>query len=452
MLPARDVKWAVIGLTLLMLWHPSGAAGQSASASHLVQAMDIPATTAVLVAEISAPVLTGASAARAKFGSVLPLAGPSIAILSTGRAAAPGDNGYNKTVNHNVAGVVPPGFPVQSSKCPSTVAGAPRDQTHVAVTLTAPGNVNGLAIDFNYYSADYPKYVCTSFGDAMAIILERAGTFTTISVDDTGSPVTSNTAMFAHTQGSSLLTGTGFEQQGATGWLTASAAVTALEAVTLHFLIWDSGDGIDDSTVLLDNFRWLVDPAGGGGSGPATVDAGPDETLTAFVQPSDPSNPLSASFWTTFARQASFTGASAIYWSKDGAVVSNSWSVSAQLGLGTHTFIATVVGLDGAQVSDSVTVTVVPHGSSTVGLGGPPGPQGAAGPQGPPGPEGQAGPQGQKGDKGDPGAVPSGTVVLVMPGDPAPDGYTLVATFRQVMELVGVKGQRPVDVRVYRKN
>ena len=43
---------------------------------------------------------------------------------------------------------------------------------------------------------------------------------------------------------------------GATGWLTSKAAVTPGEAFTLDLMIWDTGDGDLDSSVLLDNFKW----------------------------------------------------------------------------------------------------------------------------------------------------------------------------------------------------
>jgi hypothetical protein len=46
-------------------------------------------------------------------------------------------------------------------------------------------------------------------------------------------------------------------QGGATGWLTSQAAVSAGETFTLELMIWDTGDGSLDSSVLLDNFQWI---------------------------------------------------------------------------------------------------------------------------------------------------------------------------------------------------
>jgi hypothetical protein len=49
---------------------------------------------------------------------------------------------------------------------------------------------------------------------------------------------------------------------GGTGWLTTTAPVTGGQEITLHFTVWDSGDGALDSTVLLDNFQWSLESAG----------------------------------------------------------------------------------------------------------------------------------------------------------------------------------------------
>ena len=47
-------------------------------------------------------------------------------------------------------------------------------------------------------------------------------------------------------------------QGGATGWLSSSAPIEPEEEFTLQLAIFDTGDGDLDSSVLLDNFRWLA--------------------------------------------------------------------------------------------------------------------------------------------------------------------------------------------------
>ena len=77
-------------------------------------------------------------------------------------------------------------------------------------------------------------------------------------------------------QGALLLSGTGYEAPafsgacvngGGTDWLTTIGNVRAGEIVELRFVIWDVGDGILDSLVLFDNFKWDANPRTPGTSG-----------------------------------------------------------------------------------------------------------------------------------------------------------------------------------------
>src|SRR5262249_168190 len=61
----------------------------------------------------------------------------------------------------------------------------------------------------------------------------------------------------------SSLASTGFDGHAATGWLQTQAPVTPGSEITLLLTIWDSGDGVLDSTVLLDKFAWSADPPTG---------------------------------------------------------------------------------------------------------------------------------------------------------------------------------------------
>jgi hypothetical protein len=68
--------------------------------------------------------------------------------------------------------------------------------------------------------------------------------------------------------GTGELAGTGFEHRAATGWLQTRSNIVPGEELTLRLAIWDAGDEILDSTVLIDNFRWDAQPG-------ATVTARP---------------------------------------------------------------------------------------------------------------------------------------------------------------------------------
>jgi hypothetical protein len=84
-----------------------------------------------------------------------------------------------------------------------------------------------------------------------------------------GNPVSINVGFFtvcaigsgsAGCTGAAELTGTGYENDGGgTGWLTTTAPVKPGEKIVLRFVIWDEGDHILDSQVLIDNFRWRLE-------------------------------------------------------------------------------------------------------------------------------------------------------------------------------------------------
>jgi hypothetical protein len=62
----------------------------------------------------------------------------------------------------------------------------------------------------------------------------------------------------------SAIMGSGFDQLdfgstpvgGSTGWLTTTAPVTPGDKLKLRFIVFDEGDGILDSSALIDNFQW----------------------------------------------------------------------------------------------------------------------------------------------------------------------------------------------------
>jgi hypothetical protein len=66
--------------------------------------------------------------------------------------------------------------------------------------------------------------------------------------------------------GTDDLNGTGFEGHGGTLWLQTQASVTPGSVITLTFGAFDSGDGVLDSTGIVDDFQWSAQPAMGGTS------------------------------------------------------------------------------------------------------------------------------------------------------------------------------------------
>jgi hypothetical protein len=211
-------------------------------------------------------------------------AGTQMLVLSSGTARRPGDPGYQSPggFSKGISNTGHPfGFPKESPSCNSAVTGACNDGVALEVTLRAPTNATGFRFNFDFYTYEWPVYVCSTFNDFFAAILEpfpQGQTDGNITFDQLGNPVSVNNAFFAVcgcsggppctaggisftcALGTAELQGTGFEGHAATSWLQTQAPVEGGTQFKLRFLAYDSGDGALDSTALVDNFQWLAEP------------------------------------------------------------------------------------------------------------------------------------------------------------------------------------------------
>lgn len=245
-----------------------------------------------------------------KFGNVLkPREGSALGVLSSGWAREydqcttsmdPFKGGCAMMGGSN--GVAPPGFPKPAQGCP--ISNSINDVSAVHLQIKVPNNAKGFQFDFNFFSGEWPEWVCTDFNDAFIAYLKSSafnnGQPDNISFDSKKNPVSVNNGFFdrcspmnadvgcagsnptkhACAGGDGELKGTGFYDPGmncgvtndsgggATGWLTTTAPVKQGEVITLDFMIWDTGDQIYDSSVLIDKFTWL-----------------PGDTMTGTVRP-----------------------------------------------------------------------------------------------------------------------------------------------------------------------
>ena len=230
-----------------------------------------------------------------KFGTnVSPRQGSSIGIISSGLAAAQDCALGNFNGSFNCAGTgggaAPPGYPKTVSGCP--ILNNVNNVMNVVLQVKVPNNAKGFSFDFNFFSGEWPDFVCTEFNDSFVAWLTSAawkgksGDFN-ISFDSQNNPINVNNGFFqvcspAGTNcsnmqspatcklGESQLIGTGFDDKqdycgtgnsnttggGATGWLTTTAPVQPGETITLQFMVWNTGDQAYDSSVLLDNWQW----------------------------------------------------------------------------------------------------------------------------------------------------------------------------------------------------
>ena len=163
-----------------------------------------------------------------------------------------------------------------SGSDPDKTVGTVHDLCGFTVTLKVPGGAKGFAFDFNFFSAEYPEWVGTQYNDSFNVMLTGQNyNNQNVAFDSKLKPISINVAFFTICNGGgclepgSKLAGTGYNNGvgGATGWLTTTVPVVPGETITLRFVIYDEGDHIYDSDVLINNFRWLEFVSG---TGPVT--------------------------------------------------------------------------------------------------------------------------------------------------------------------------------------
>ncbi len=206
------------------------------------------------------------------FGMYPPRNGAALGILSTGRATDEDDvmpDFYPPQPGTVYQDHVPNPYPM-GKNCGGQDASSVNDLSEFRVVLRVPTNAKSFAFDFDFFSAEYPEFVCLQFNDKFLALLDSKQFKGNVSFDGKGNPITVNNSFFTVTDVNQLK-GTGYELDdgfgrqmgGSTGWLTTVAPVVPGETITLRFIIFDEGDHIYDSAVLIDHFRWLLTPTAG---------------------------------------------------------------------------------------------------------------------------------------------------------------------------------------------
>ena len=222
-----------------------------------------------------------------KFGPTInPQEGTRMLGLSSGTARAFGDPGFQSPQGWDAVsmGTAPPGFPIDSPSCTVQTANDKQAWNPVALELKlkAPLNAKSFKFNFDFYTFEFPVYVCSKYNDFFVALQSPAPPSAlqgNISFDSKNNPVSVNNGFlevcspqtagnktFPCSLGTAQLQGTGFEDHAATGWLETVSPVSGGSEFTLRFAIWDMGDPVLDSTVLIDNFTWSTE----GGDIPVT--------------------------------------------------------------------------------------------------------------------------------------------------------------------------------------
>ncbi|HEY3820349.1 MAG TPA: putative metal-binding motif-containing protein [Polyangiaceae bacterium] len=214
--------------------------------------------------------------------------------LSSGTGRDPTDPGYQSVSGFDKGYTVgaAPGFPAPAPACPGVTTGQPHDGAALRVVIRVPTNAQSFTFNTNFFSYEFPNYICSEYNDTFVVEMapapKGASTGGNIAFDQAGNPISVNNAllqactpqtaggkMFPCPLGASSLASTGFAGHAATGWLQTQVNVDPSlkgQDITIVFAVWDSGDGILDSTALVDNFVWSTQP---GQNTPVTVPTPP---------------------------------------------------------------------------------------------------------------------------------------------------------------------------------
>lgn len=201
--------------------------------------------------------------------------GQTLVVLSSGAARTPSQTGYSAELEKGYNHTMPEGFPHHDPNCPAIADTMGIDGIALQVVLEVPAGVSSFAFDYAYFSRDYPDGGCLPYVDQAAALITGltgtpAGEVRNALLDLFGNPMfvstgsmrqcvngTHNGQSYTTCEGTTLLVGTGFDNNGASGWIrSADLPVTAGDTVRIAFMVWDSSDGKVDSSVLLDNFAW----------------------------------------------------------------------------------------------------------------------------------------------------------------------------------------------------
>lgn len=160
------------------------------------------------------------------------------------------------------------------------------DIAYLDFTIEVPGGTRGYALDMAFFTAHFPEHTQSAYND-MAILWSQSeayvGNVSHMIVDGIPRPLAlpalAMADLVAHDgEDDPTLLGTGFDgllgdHGGATDWLTVHGPAVPGEHLTLALAVLDLGDGLFDSALLVDNFRWRCEsctlgaPADQGGCG-----------------------------------------------------------------------------------------------------------------------------------------------------------------------------------------
>lgn len=178
------------------------------------------------------------------------------------------------------------------------------DPIALEVQIRVPSNARGFRFESNFFTYEYPDYICSTFNDFFVVVMDPRPSGSpdgNIVFDLDGNKVSVNNSLlracapgdfggrtFTCPLGVGPLAQTSYDNTAecgasspfpfplpfpfpmdedapigaSTGWLRTEVPVSGSEIITLRFAIWDAGDPQLDSLSLIDSFEWLLEDPG----------------------------------------------------------------------------------------------------------------------------------------------------------------------------------------------
>lgn len=129
------------------------------------------------------------------------------------------------------------------------------DKITIEWVLDVPPWANSFYIRSSFFSREYPEWVGQAYNDTLELWVTGSAWSGQAMYDAFGNPIQVNSALFLVTNPADLV-GTGFDQDGSTGWIVTAVPADPGTTITLEMSIYDVGDGVWDSAALIDHFEW----------------------------------------------------------------------------------------------------------------------------------------------------------------------------------------------------
>jgi hypothetical protein len=182
--------------------------------------------------------------------------------------------------------------------CPAPIGNEANSPIMVTLKIKVPDNINSFTMDVNFFSSEFPDWVCSTFNDFFVELLdstysgsdanpadknlayytpdmgatkypvgvnlayENKGLFQQCTNEKIGCDGTSTTITTC--TGTDELVDNGLDIDsgdcgkagGGTGWLVSAGNLVPGEIMTLRIAVWDTSDDALQSVAVIDNFAW----------------------------------------------------------------------------------------------------------------------------------------------------------------------------------------------------